>query len=230
MPALPHFLRRYPNLQLQIHMQTQPKEMHVEGVDVLLRIGDPPPSGLIARPLARIRYAIYAAPEYLKIAGTPASPDDLLRHRCLVFKPPWMTKPLDEWEFERSGERKLIKLTPAVVTHELGGMIAAVVAGAGLARLGSFDPNLVTSGQLRAVLTDWPCSPGYPIFAMYRKTTRMPPKITAFLEFVEEAFTAFDPEEITILHRNNDSDPQRGTKVLVGVARGGLGRVASAKR
>jgi LysR family transcriptional regulator, regulator for bpeEF and oprC len=97
MPALARFVQRYPNLQLHMHIQTQPKEMHVEGVDVLLRIGDPPESGLIARRLAQIRFGVYAAPEYLKTAGAPVAPDDLVRHRCL-FKPASMTKPLDQWE------------------------------------------------------------------------------------------------------------------------------------
>lgn len=201
MPSLSDFVRRYPNLQLHFHVQTQPKEMHAEGVDVLLRIGDPPESGLIARRLAQIRTAIYAAPDYLEVAGTPAHPEDLLRHRCLVFKPASMTKPLDEWEFERAGERKLIRLTPAVVTHDRSGLIAAVVAGAGLMRVGCFDPSLVASGRLRTVLADWSCQGGgFNIYAMFHRSSRMPPKLAAFLEFVAQAFAAFDPDEVTLIH------------------------------
>jgi hypothetical protein len=44
---------------------------------------------------------------------------------------------------------------------------------------------------------------------MYRKTARMPPKVAAFLTFVEEAFAAFDPEEITLLHRDRDGIAHR---------------------
>ena len=200
MPALSGFVRRYRNLRLHFHIQTQPKEMHAEGVDVLLRIGDPPESGLIARRIAQFRLAVYAAPDYLKVAGTPARPEDLLLHQCLVFKPASMTKPLDEWEFERAGERKLIKLTPAVVTHDRRGLIAAVAAGAGLMRIGCFDPSLIASGQLRRVLADWSCQGGFNIYAMFRKSPRMPPKLAAFLEFVAEAFAAFDPDEVTLVH------------------------------
>jgi DNA-binding transcriptional LysR family regulator len=200
MPALSDFARRYPDLKLHFHVQTQPKEMHAEGVDVLLRIGEPPESGLIAWRLAQGRNAIYAAPEYLKLAGTPKCPDDLLRHRCLVFKPPSMTKPLDEWEFEQAGERKLIKVAPAVMTHDRSGLIAAVVAGAGLMRAACFDPNLVASGRLRRVLADWSCLGGINIYAMFRKGSRVPPKLAAFLEFVAQAFAAFDPDEVTLVH------------------------------
>lgn len=200
MPALSGFVRRYRNLRLHFHIQTQPKEMHAEGVDVLLLIGDPPESGLIARKIAQFRFAVYAAPDYLKVAGTPARPEDLLLHQCLAFKPASMTKPLDEWEFERAGTRKLIKLVPAVVTGDRKGMIAAVAAGAGLMRIGCFDPSLIASGQLRRVLADWSCLGGFNIHAMFRKSPRMPPKLAVFLEFVAQAFAAFDPDEVTLVH------------------------------
>lgn len=124
MPALSGFVRRYRNLQLHFHVQTQPKEMHAEGMDILLRIGNPPESGLIA----------------------------------------------------------------------------AVVAGAGFMRAGCFDPSLVASGQLRRVLADWSCLGGFYIYAMFRKSPRMPLKLAAFLGFVAEAFTAFDPDEVTLVH------------------------------
>ena len=89
------------------------------------------------------------------------------------------------------------------------GLIAAVLAGAGLMRLGCFDPYLIESGQLRKVLGDWTCPPGFAMFAIYRKTARGTPKVAAFLKFVDEALAAFDPEEITLFHRGGDAIGQR---------------------
>lgn len=200
MPVLPEFLRRHPQLRLEFHVQSQPKEMHAEGVDMLVRISEPPTSNLIARKIGQIRHAVYASPQYLKFAGTPKTPDELSQHSCLVVKAAGTNRPLDEWEFSRGTERKMIRLVPRVVTYDREGLIAAVLAGAGLMRLGCFDPYLVTSGQLRRVLADWTCPPGFPIFAMYRKAARMPPKVAAFLDFVEEAFATFDPDEVTLFH------------------------------
>ncbi|MFN0316427.1 MAG: LysR substrate-binding domain-containing protein [Burkholderiales bacterium] len=209
MPLLPGFLRRHPQLNLEFHQQNLAKEMHTEGVDVLLRIGDPPESNLIARKIGQIRHAVYASPHYLKIAGAPKSPEDLMQHACLALKVRDKDRPLVEWEFQRGAERKLVHVAPRVVTYEREGLLAAVLAGAGLMRVGCFNPYLVTSGQLRRVLTDWTCPPGFPIYAMYRKTPRMPSKIGAFLQFVEEAFSAFDPEEITLFHRDSSITAHR---------------------
>jgi DNA-binding transcriptional LysR family regulator len=209
MPLLPTFLRRHPQLRLEFLNQTQPKDMHAEGVDVLIRIHEPPVSNLVARKIGQIRHAVYASPRYLKEAGAPKTPDDLLHHWCLAIKLPDMNRPLEVWEFQRGPERKVIQVAPRVITQNAEGLVAAVVAGAGLMRLGFFDPYLVSSGQLHRVLTDWTCPPGFPIFAMYRKTARLPPKVAAFLKFVEEAFAAFDPEEITLFHRSHDGIAHR---------------------
>jgi hypothetical protein len=76
-------------------------------------------------------------------------------------------------------------------------------------RIGMFDPALITSGRLRKVLGEWQCVGGVPIYALYRKSSPMPPKIAAFLEFVGECFAEFDQQEITLTH-----DPTFGESVL----------------
>jgi DNA-binding transcriptional LysR family regulator len=200
-PGLATFMRRHPGLRLQFSVVSQPKDMHAEGLDLLLRVGDPPPSELVARKMAELRFGVYASPDYLKQAGLPVNPDDLLRHRCLVHRPPHLAKPLDEWVFERNGARKRLKIAPAFVTNDREALIAAAVGGAGIMRIGMFDPGLVASGRLRRLLTDWSCPGGQTVYAMYRRTPRVSPKVAAFLAFAEEAFAAFDPDEVTLLHK-----------------------------
>jgi DNA-binding transcriptional LysR family regulator len=199
MPRLYEFMRRHPGLRIECLLQTQIKDMHASGVDLLLRAGDPPDSGVIARKLSEVKLGVYAAPKYLESAGEPATPQDILRHRCVIYvSPHLMNKPWNEWEFERNGERKLVKAPSTLVTDEREGLIAAAVAGCGLVRIGLFDPALITSGRLRKVLKDWNCPGGPAHYAIYRKTLRMPAKIAAFLDFVTEALAAFDPDELTI--------------------------------
>src|SRR5438309_1717798 len=134
MPGLAGFMRRNPGLRLQCYVLTQPKEMHAEGVDLLLRVGTLPESGLIARKLAALRFVVCASPDYLKSAGTPKTPDDLLRHRCLIHRPPHEPRPFDLWTFEKRGVRKEVRLTPALLTNDREGLITAAVNGAGIAQ------------------------------------------------------------------------------------------------
>ena len=200
MPRLPLFMRRHPALDVECLVLSQVKEMHAGGLDLMLRAGPPPESSLIARKIADIRFGVYAAPAYLEVAGEPRDPDQLTEHRCFVHKPPVVPRALDEWEFERAGERRLIKVPRSLVTDDREGMIDAVLAGGGLMRIGMFDPALITSGRLRKVLGDWQCVGAQPIYALYRKSSTMPPKIAAFLEFVGECFAGFDRDEVTLTH------------------------------
>lgn len=198
MPRLPEFMRRHPGLQLECIVLTQVRDMHASGVDVLLRVGEPEDSRLVARKVAELKFGVYAAPSYLESTGEPERPEDLQNHRCLVHKAPVAVKPLDEWEFERGGEHKLVRVPHTLMTDDREGLIAAALAGGGLMRIGMFDPVLITSGRLRKVLNGWNCSGAPPVYAVYRKTQRLSPKIAAFLEFVSEAMTAFDPDGMTL--------------------------------
>jgi LysR family transcriptional regulator for bpeEF and oprC len=208
MPAIARFTRRHPDLRLEMLVLTQVKEMHAEGVDLMLRVSEPPDSSLIARRIGTVRFGVYGSPDYLERAGVPAGPDNLLHHRCLVHWYTGLAKLLDEWTFERRGERKVIHIVqPAIVSDDREGLLGALLGGAGLFRGGNFDPAYITSGRLRRVLADWTCPDGFRIYAIYRRTPRLAPKIAAFLEFAAEAFAAFDPEELTMIHDRSFADP-----------------------
>jgi len=200
MPRLSEFMRRHPGLKLEFLVLTQIKDMHASGVDLMLRAEEPSGSGVIARKLVDGKPGVYASPKYLQTAGEPKTPQDLLRHRCVIFVTPHDNKPRNEWLFERNGERTRVTVPTTILTDEREGMIAAAVGGCGLMWTGLFDPVLVTSGQLRKVLTEWSCPGGVSIYAIYRKTPRMPAKIAAFIDFVADAFAAFDPNELNIVH------------------------------
>jgi DNA-binding transcriptional LysR family regulator len=202
MPRLPEFTRRHPELSVECLVLTHIKDMHASGIDVLVRAGEPPQSELIARKIMTLRFGVYAAPRYLQAAGVPGKPQDLMAHRCLIHKPPFSSKPLDQWEFERGTERQQVTVPSTLVTDDREGLIAAALAGGGLMRIGVFDPGLLASGRLRRVLADWQC-PGAPaVYALYRRSTRTSPKVTAFLQFLAEATAAFDPEQVTVTYEN----------------------------
>jgi LysR family transcriptional regulator, regulator for bpeEF and oprC len=212
MPRLPIFMRRHPALKVESLVLSQVKEMHAGGLDVMLRAGIPPDSGLIARKIADIKFGVYGAPDYLDVAGEPRDPDDLINHRCLVHLPPVVPRPLDEWEFERAGVRRLIKVPRAIVTDDREGLIDAVLAGGGLMRIGMFDPALIRSGRLRKVLGEWDCQGRQPVFALYRQSARMAIKVAAFLEFVAECFAAFDRDGVTMIYDPAFGEGMRGIR------------------
>src|SRR5690606_19344775 len=71
MPRLPELMRRHPDLGLECRVLNQVKDFHAAGLDILLRVGEPPQSDLIAYKLGELKMGVYAAPSYLARAGTP---------------------------------------------------------------------------------------------------------------------------------------------------------------
>lgn len=137
----------------------------------------------------------------------PTDPDDLVRHRCLVFRPPWLPQPIQTWTFERDGLRKSVQVEPALVSDDREGLLVGAIAGAGLVYLGAFDPMLLATGQLRRAVPDWSCVNSFSIYAMYHRGSGRVPRIAASLQFLRDAFQQFDPKEVTIAH----ASPTNGT-------------------
>jgi len=207
-PVIADFMALHPELQIQLVLSDEQVDPVQEGLDVTLRIAELESSSLIARKIIPIERVLCASPDYLKSAGTPKTPDDLLRHRCLIHKPPHEPKPFDLWTFEKRGVRKEVRLTPALLTNDREGLITAAVNGAGIARSGMFDPGLIASGRLQPLLTDWACIGKQDIYALYRKSARTSPKVAAFIEYAAQAMNAFDPGELTLVH-NPRLSPER---------------------
>ena len=83
-PALPEFLTRYPDVDLDISVSDREPDLAEEGIDLAVRSGEVADQSLIARRICLMERVICAAPAYLKKHGTPRTPDDLLQHNCLL--------------------------------------------------------------------------------------------------------------------------------------------------
>jgi DNA-binding transcriptional LysR family regulator len=200
MPRLASFRSLYPDINIDLRTTQDPKAMQAENIDVLLYVGEPPPSRLIAQRLGQGRPAAYASPDYLRRCGEPLDPDELARHACLVFNPPFLNRPFVEWGFERDGAHKLVRVPQTVVSADREGLMVAAMAGAGIVYMACFDPALIASGQLRRLFPQWTCRESFNIHVMYRRSSNPVPRVAAFVRFVRESFAVFDPEELTIVH------------------------------
>lgn len=80
-PSLPEFLKRYPNLSVQIVAANQYQNFIEAGIDIAIRTkeheGD---SGITIRRLAETRRVLAASPAYLAAHGRPQNPEDLEQH------------------------------------------------------------------------------------------------------------------------------------------------------
>jgi DNA-binding transcriptional LysR family regulator len=156
--------------------------MHLidDHVDIALRIGPLPDSGLTATRLGDVRQVLCASPAYLKERGRPRTPKDISRHTCISNEGHGGGS---GWRF-RSGKTDVtvpIRAQLSVNTSEAA--IDAAISGNGLARVLSYQIAApVRQGELDVVLKDYE-PPPWPVHLVYNGQVRLPLKLRAFINF-----------------------------------------------
>jgi DNA-binding transcriptional LysR family regulator len=184
-PRLGAFMRRYPELQLEVVTRDQLGDMVADGFDLAVRFGHPRASTLVARKLLETRILTVASPAYLKRHGRPQVPADLEgpEHTCLQFRDPETGRPFD-WEFHH-GRKKLVISTPGRLTlSDIGTLLSVCQAGDGITQIGELGiAPLLAGGKLVDIFPDWP-DERYPLYALYPSRHHPAAKVRAFLDFI----------------------------------------------
>ncbi|MFN6981077.1 MAG: LysR family transcriptional regulator [Brevundimonas sp.] len=128
-----------------------------------------------------VRRSIVAAPDYLRRAGIPETPQDLQAHCCLNYRLPTAGS-LYRWTFERDGQTTTMDVTGSFVTNDIDMLCEGALAGLGLACVLETQaaPHLA-SGALISVLDDWrPWLP--PNYLYYAGRRNPPPALRVFID------------------------------------------------
>ena len=185
-PAVPDFLERYPDVELDMIMNDRFVDLVDEGFDMAVRIGKLEDSSLVARRLAPSRRVVCAAPDYLARHGAPASPDDLKHHECLCYS---NVGPSQEWRFVGPDGRPWpVEVRGRLHANNGDALRAAALRGFGLAVLPTFIVGGdLQSGALVAVLESF-VPQDSAVHAVYPHSRHLSPKVRAFVDFLAERF------------------------------------------
>jgi LysR family transcriptional regulator, regulator for bpeEF and oprC len=186
-PALPDFLKKYPEIQLEIGCDDRPIDLLEEGVDCVIRIGNLLDSSLVARRVGTMQFMLVASPDYLKTYGTPQIPDDLQRHQAVHFFSS-KTGKVRNFILEHEGAEQEIPTIRKLAINNGDAIVAAALAGIGICQLPSFMvQGYLTEGKLEKVLSDYGAG-SLPINALYPQNRHLSSKVRAFIEWVAELF------------------------------------------
>jgi DNA-binding transcriptional LysR family regulator len=154
-----------------------------EGVDLAVRIGNLPDSGLVARQLGQTRRIVVASPGYLARAGTPQQPRDLPGHQLIRFS--GFDRP-EDWRFEKDGVGERIPITPRLTTNSADAAICAAELDGGLTRVLSYQAaEGLRAGRLRIVLDGYETA-ARPIQIVRPAGRLLSAKLRAFIEMAVE--------------------------------------------
>lgn len=186
--GLAGFLDDHAELSLEISLANSPSAVLDQGLDILLCIGELADTGLVARPMGSVQFVVVASPDYLRTYGTPLHPDDLLRHRAVVYGRA-DEEPGNRWEFVMGDERRIVAVPVRLMVRDGVGVVEAAVRSVGIARLYSLSvATLLVEGRLMPLLSDW-ASARQPVHALYPRREYPPAKVRAFLDYAEAALS-----------------------------------------
>lgn len=182
-PALPSLRRRYPGMNLVLGSTDRAIDLVREGVDCVVRVGQPADSRLVARPLGHVALVNCASPAYLREHGTPTTPADLAQgHHAIGFAAEGH-EPSFTWhdgEHERNAT-----LGGWLAVNNAETYIAACVAGLGLIQIPRFDVrHLLEAGTLMEILPAF-LAPPMPVSILYAHRRQRSRLLGAFVDWFE---------------------------------------------
>lgn len=154
-PLVLEFLRRYPQVHVDLVTEGRLVDIVAEGFDLGVRMADLVPSDMISIPLGKPqRHAVVGSPAYFAKHGRPRVPPDLLDHQCVRVRLP--NGAIFRWELRRRGQSAQIDVNGPITLDEASLARTAVLDGIGLGFFLELDVRAdIEAGRLVRVLEDW---------------------------------------------------------------------------
>jgi len=161
LPGLAGYLERYPNVSVDVDLTDTLVDIDAAGFDAAIRIGAPPVSDFVARPLMPYGLMMCAAPSYLTRRGVPVVPSDLTGHDCLLYGSPGTGDDRETWRLTGPDGPISVEVTGRLRAFGAQGLRRAAGAGIGIALL----PDVIARTDVAAGLL---C----PVLESYRPAER----------------------------------------------------------
>jgi DNA-binding transcriptional LysR family regulator len=188
-PALPTFLKQYPEIELQIGEGDRLVDLVREGIDCVLRAGNLQDSSMVARRVALLEQVTCASPSYLAEYGTPRNLDELNKHRTVNFVSSVTGKPYP-LEFIVDEDLKLMTLPAAVSVTGTEVYTASAVAGLGLIQVPRYRvAEAINEGKLQIVLPQY-APPPLPVSVLYPQNRQLSSRVRVFADWLRDCIAA----------------------------------------
>ncbi|MGY8821176.1 MAG: LysR family transcriptional regulator [Pseudomonadales bacterium] len=188
-PLMPEFLRRYGDVDVQLHISDQSPDLVEEGFDLVVQVTNQPPEGLAGKPLGPVRQLLCASPAYLQQHGTPQHPQELLRHSCMYLGE---RAGDNRWHFSNGKQQEVVTVRGRYISNHSEARMEAALGDIGITVLPQFTAaQALAEGRLREVLPQWRYTGSYQgaAWLLWRQNLHLPPKQRVLIDYLSEALT-----------------------------------------
>ncbi len=188
-PHLPAFLKRYPNLQVDLSSTDRYVDPVAEGFDCVVRTGNLADSGLMVRALGTMPQTNFASPAYLAQYGEPKHLGDLTQHWLIHYNVNASTK-FDAFEYSDGQDCQRITMPARITVNNVDAYRAACVAGLGIIQAPILGARrLLDEGKLVEILQEFR-APGMPVSVLYPHRRNLSKRMRIFMDWLCELIKA----------------------------------------
>lgn len=179
------FALKYPEVRLEITTEDRAVDMVEEGYDLVIRVNPDPDESLVGRVFLRDRLVVVASPRLKRPKNNLAAPAVVraaVDHAAV-------------WDVMLSSGRSRIAVDPILHLSSLVMVRDAVRAGVGAGRL---PLSLISHDLATGTLVHWGDAdvPEISLWTLYPSRRLLSARVSAFLDFLKEAFPTGTPDEL----------------------------------
>ncbi|KOF21000.1 transcriptional regulator [Ensifer adhaerens] len=189
LPSLPAFLAAYPEIELYMSEGDRLVDLVREGIDCVLRVGEPQDSDMIGRRMTMLDEVTCASPDYIARHGRPKSFGGLEGHRMVGFRSSITGVPIP-LEFQVGDKVEHVALPVTVAVNAAESFVAAARLGLGLIQVPRYHVERdLHAGTLVELLESCRPTPT-PVFLLYPRNRQLSPRVRVFIDWLAGVFAA----------------------------------------
>lgn len=181
--AVSEFLKLYPDLTIEMILQSSPGDLIDEGIDLAILLGSLNDTSMFARKLTSTSLVVCGAPDYFSRHGIPQKPQDLENHSCLVN---WAIAPKNKWLFKDKTGYVSVSVSGRMQANVADPIRIAAINGLGLVMLPTYIVGRdIEKGRLQVVLEEY-STPPLDVHAVYPHRKYLSAKVRRFMDFLQD--------------------------------------------
>ena len=188
-PLVNGFLADHPALRVELSLNDRIVPLLATRIDLALRLGRLPDSGMIARGLGHTRLVTCASPAYLAMAPGLERPQAMQHRPCIT-----LVAQGRDWHYRCEGDACVVPVVPRLVCDHIRTAVLAAVQGLGVVRLMHYQvADELADGRLVRLLRDFE-SEAVPVQWVYPHALAMAPRVKAFVDWAGPRLQAGLPD------------------------------------
>jgi len=194
-PAISQLCREFPNLNPNITVTLEKRDLIKNKLDIAVFGGEPRDSDYRALALANTCEYFCATPEYISKKGAPKAIEDLKQHAWIANE--WQKNPILITEVKDVTQKHSIKLNEMARSNSSSSTLAMTLEHLGISLLPNIlCASLIEQGKLQRILPQYN-GPEWPFYFIHPFKGEKPIHITRFYQLVKHHFS------IALLYANN---------------------------